>query len=658
MRAPCTRFTALLLLVLSNLLAAAPVGAAKPVMSSISPQSGDEGTVVTLSGENFGSEGKVLFGQRQATVSSWSDQLIEVVAPKGHGVKTVRVKSKPGSKSNALIFTYPKKRGGGTPAPVASAVKVFANNNLGMHCVDKSFEVLSLLPPFNVVNAQVVGQDGSGNPVLLGADRVYLRYSPIADGNGSQNSTSIGKSDFWNHAKALFGTALNDGEGLTGLYMPADAPAGAPPALDWKHGTGLFSAAGIPILPVDDAYQTNRFPLMRIVAYDKANDQPLGSVDTVLPVSDETDCHNCHAAGKAAAIDPSVNWATPSDVSNGIAVENAARLNILKLHDKRAGTRLENSQPVLCAGCHYSPALDIEGTGPAGIQQALPTLSAAMHGFHAGKLGNTKDQANAPGQSAVTANEQACYECHPGRSTQCLRGAMTNSLTCQNCHGNMEAVGAKHTLHRGGDSTGHRQPWSDEPLCQSCHTGDAVSHNRDVLASDGLRAYLAYDPADPAATPRHAANQRFAEDKEQLFQHSQGHGGLACEACHGSTHAIWPAGGNRNPNDNVAAKQLQGHIGTITECGTCHKAALPLNLNGPHGMHVVGDSRWQRGHERAYKSNPTACQACHGADYRGSPLSRAATDRVYNTGEFGVKQVKKGNAVTCYTCHNGPRGGD
>lgn len=658
MRAPCTRFTALLLLALSSLLTAAHAGAAKPILSSISPQSGDEGTVVTLSGENFGADGKVLFGQRQATVSNWSDQLIEVVAPKGQGAKNVRVKSKPGGKSNALVFAYPKKQGGGTPKPVASAVKVFANNNLGMHCVDKSFEVLSLLPPFNVVNAQVVGQDGSGNPVLLGADKVYLRYSPIADGNGSQNSTSLGKSDFWNHAQSLFGSNLNEGEGLTGLYMPADAPAEAPPALTWNGNSSLFSATGIPIFPIDDAGQTNRYPLMRIIAYDKATDKALGSVDTVLPVSEETTCRDCHAAGKVAAVDPRVSWATPPDASNDTAVENATRLNILKLHDLRTGTQLENAQPILCANCHYSAALDLSGAGPSGLQQALPNMSKAIHGFHSDKMGGAKDQPNKPGQTVVSASEQACYSCHPGRETKCLRGAMTATLTCQNCHGNMAAVGSQHQLLRGGDSTGHRQPWSDEPLCQSCHTGDAVNHNGDMLAADGLRAYLAYDPNDPAATPRRASNPRFAEDNGTLYQFSKGHGGLACQACHGSTHAIWPGNNANNPNDNVAAKQLQGHLGTIAECSACHKAALPLNLNGPHGMHVVGDSRWQRSHEHAYQSNPSTCQACHGTDYRGTPLSRAAADRTYNTGEFGVKSVKKGVPVTCYTCHNGPRGGD
>ena len=38
--------------------------------------------------------------------------------------------------------------------------------------------------------------------------------------------------------------------------------------------------------------------------------------------------------------------------------------------------------------------------------------------------------------------EQTCYRRHPGKKTQCMRGAMANSgLVCQDCHGNMAQVG-------------------------------------------------------------------------------------------------------------------------------------------------------------------------------------------------------------------------
>ena len=57
-------------------------------------------------------------------------------------------------------------QGGGSGSfPVSYTI--LAANDLGMHCVDKDFSVFSMLPPFNVVNAQVVRTDTSGRPALL-----------------------------------------------------------------------------------------------------------------------------------------------------------------------------------------------------------------------------------------------------------------------------------------------------------------------------------------------------------------------------------------------------------------------------------------------------------------------------------------------------------
>lgn len=209
----------------------------------------------------------------------------------------------------------------------------------------------------------------------------------------------------------------------------------------------------------------------------------------------------------------------------------------------------------------------------------------------------------------------------------------------------------------GGDVSGFRRPWVDEPRCESCHTGDANQHATDQLNGDGLRRYLAYSPTDPAATPRTAVNPRFADEPGKLFRYSKGHGGLACESCHGSTHAIWPTNDQKNPNDNVAAKQIQGHAGTLSECSTCHRpGSLPLTTAGPHGMHNVNDPKWVSGHDFFAEGNLAACTSCHGLDYRGTALSVAAAARSFSTEEGQIK-IQKGQVVGCYTCHNGPNGG-
>lgn len=532
---------------------------------------------------------------------------------------------------------------GGTGQP--TTYKVLAANDLGMHCVDADFSVFSILPPYNVVNAQVVRTDSSGRPSLLDAGTVEMRYSAVTDANGSINSRSQDKTNFWRHVAHTYGASLAPGQGLKGLYMPGEATAPEQTALSWNSAQGLFKAEGIPIVPIDDAGNVNRFPLLRLTATDKSNGAALATLDVVLPVSEETTCSDCHATGGPAATAAGIGWSASSDL------EVQSRENVLLLHDSRIGTNLMASKPVLCAACHYSAALDLDGTGPAGAQVGRPTMSAAMHAYHDDKMRTAAgaplfDDWLAQGETPPSPASQSCYLCHPGKSTQCLRGAMTDAVTCQNCHGDMSSIG------------GARRPWLDLPRCQSCHTGDAVDHltiaDATLMASDGIRTLLAFDATDAAATPRLATNSRFAENPDQLFRFSKGHGGVACEGCHNSTHAIWPNPSDAH-NDNVASRQLQGHSGTITECSTCHGAGtLGMNLNGPHGMHVVNDSRWRNGgHGSLAERSRQSCAACHGTDFRGTALSRTAAVR-----SWGSRSRPEGTAVGCYDCHDGPSGDD
>jgi len=69
-------------------------------------------------------------------------------------------------------------------------------------------------------------------------------------------------------------------------------------------------------------------------------------------------------------------------------------------------------------------------------------------------------------------------------------------------------------------------------------------------------------------------------------------------------------------------------------------------------MHPVGMD-WVERHEDAAESNPGQCRACHGADYRGTVLSRALGDRSLST-ELGSKSFWRGFQIGCYTCHRGP----
>jgi hypothetical protein len=248
-----------------------------------------------------------------------------------------------------------------------------------------------------------------------------------------------------------------------------------------------------------------------------------------------------------------------------------------------------------------------------------------------------------------------------------------------------------------------RVPWANEPGCGSCHTGDVrnnaftlngASANVDVnptdvivntadvdLNTDNIRLRQAYRISDNAinngkATPIVPTNKRFAEPavpavfsqpgtdfpnpgagNPQLYRVSTGHGGIMCEGCHGATHAEWP-NGNPDANDNVTADQLQGHTGTIIECDTCHENVDNLStdgtlnsLQGPHGMHTVGDNTSFADAKHKENTDKDACRECHGQNGEGSVLSRTAADRDFT----GIKNggfVPKGTPVTCSECHS------
>lgn len=536
----------------------------------------------------------------------------------------------------------------------SSSHRVLAANDLGMHCMDREFGVFSILPPYNVLRAQVVERRTGAKPRLLDESAVHLTYSAVADPAGSMSSASSDRTNFWEHAGGLFGAALLPGQGLTGLYMPDEGPSPGPQSFPTHNPGGWFEAAGIPITPRDDAGAENAYPLLRVTAWSASTAKPLVHLDAVVPVSQEIDCRGCHATGQIAASAGFVRWSRAEDV------EIQTKQNILILHDYRSGTELLRSQPVLCAGCHYSPALDLAGAGPSEEQAKHHLLSPAMHGFHGIQTDGNGTSLFPPGAPP----EETCYKCHPGKITRCQRGAMrTGGMVCSSCHSEMLQVAGSRPLLPGGSLDGTndgqpRRPWKDLPRCQSCHTGDVLNHLSGadyVAAGDGIRLKQAFKVGDDSASPILAASSRFAEEPRTLYRFSKGHGGVLCQGCHGSTHAEWP-NDEAGHNDNLATAQLQGHAGVLVECKTCHDTnALALGLNGPHGLHLVADLRWiDENHGDFYERSRDSCRVCHGANLEGSPLSRAAADRTFRV-EDGTVRIPAGKQVSCDLCHNKPR---
>lgn len=488
-------------------------------------------------------------------------------------------------------------------------------------------------------------------------------------------------------------------------------------------GVNWFAAEGVPVTPVDDSGRANPFPLVRVQVQDKTGSlagtagSVIASVDTVIPVAAEVSCYTCHASsadggtGRAACIPGmDANCSAPGSPYSGTSFqvvtsaddpsafpgdvkrEWAANTNIIRLHDARHGTGLQNSTPVVCQTCHYSPALDLAQLGPKGpldpdangrSQTIHHSNSRALHFFHGNLTGMISDMP-APtdplrfdrtlGKPVInafvdTTLQNSCYLCHPGKSTKCLRGAMhQGGLVCQDCHGGTKQVGndfsetfTAATPFSTASASSKRVPWASEPACQSCHTGDAMNNlTADpsvIKAGDGIRLLRAYRSNDPDAVPISAPDSRFAENtapsgQRMLFRLSKdSHSGLYCEACHGSTHAEWPTI-DPNSNDNVTATQIQGHAGVIIECSACHGSSPQNSLDGPHGMHPVGQN-WAGGHAGIAKRNLDACRTCHGQAGQGTVLSKVRTVRSLSV-EGGTKTLAAGTLLGCGICHRNP----
>jgi hypothetical protein len=261
---------------------------------------------------------------------------------------------------------------------------VLAWNDLGMHCMNQDFSEMMILPPYNVLHAQVISKVGGEPQIVTGGISIHYTIP--------ENTHSADKCNFWDYAHALLGANLTPDIGLTGNGMAGTMSSLLP------DGRQDWSVTGIPITPINDAGEEDAYNLATVIV--EAAGQQTARTQAVVPVSWEISCDLCHYSS-----------------SHSVATD------ILMKHDALHSTNLMNAKPVLCGGCHAQPPL-----GTTGIT-GLPTLSSAMHSAHASRM-------------AAAGLEVECYACHPGQRTQCLRDVMyAQGLSCHDCHGTMTDVG-------------------------------------------------------------------------------------------------------------------------------------------------------------------------------------------------------------------------
>jgi hypothetical protein len=406
------------------------------------------------------------------------------------------------------------------------AYVVLAWNDLGMHCLNPTYNEAVILPPYNTLWAQVIKR---GNPPQIVTEGVTVSYRLLG------NTTSYGKTDawggdfaqFWDNAQALFGLALMQDtglnlvdpglhNGLTGQMIP---------------GATHFQVDGVPVVPVDDDGNWNPYQVAEITVRNSDTGESLAQTRATVPTSDEINCGLCHGQGGVAT--ESIGGGGPSAFGN-----------ILAVHDDENGTDLVASAPVLCANCHASPAL-----GGAPPPSAENYLSAAIHGSHAER-------------------GAACYDCHPGEVTKCNRSlAHTNSSgNCTACHGDMARVAS--SIQNEG-----RIPWLSEPACKTCHGGvqevdTGTTLYRNAAGHGGL--FCAACHGSPhAMLPSSQASDRYQALQYQNKAITLG----SCGACHDSS---------RGEGADEFGEKHGGSGGRKTACHVCHTVVPSNTAAWPH----------------------------------------------------------------------------
>ena len=417
--------------------------------------------------------------------------------------------------------------GGALPVVTTSSYVVLAWNNLGMHCLNPSYDTAVILPPYNTLWAQVIRR---GNKPAVVTDNIRVEYR-IVNNTASAGKGSFGQ--FWETAVTLFKglfPAMADplplNQGLTGNGL-----SGRMTLVNNDH----FEVSGIPVVPIDDSGTRNPYQVAEITVRDSSGTTVLAQTRCTVPTSDEINCAKCHAPG-----------GTVTDTFN----------DILRKHDTAHRTDLMNSKPVLCASCHGSPALGQNSPGSSGKY-----LSYAIHNSHRNR-------------------GPACYDCHPGAATRCNRSTKHTAAdgNCTACHGTMANVAA--TINAG------RIPWVSEPKCVTCHSSGA---NRGAIPEVDTGAVLYRDArghgriycAGCHGSPHAMVPSTQASDNYQALQY-QGVAktlGSCVASCHGH-------GSSRGAG---AGEFLEQHGNGSSRCGICHTGfTAPATTNWPHGYNWNG----------------------------------------------------------------------
>jgi len=98
--------------------------------------------------------------------------------------------------------------GGGEIIPQGTEFVVFVWNDLGMHCLNPTYDTAVILPPYNTLWAQVIRR---GDPPQIVTGGITVEYE-ITNNTYSYEKSTYGQ--FWDYDLVLFGVDLVRDTGL------------------------------------------------------------------------------------------------------------------------------------------------------------------------------------------------------------------------------------------------------------------------------------------------------------------------------------------------------------------------------------------------------------------------------------------------------------
>ena len=356
---------------------------------------------------------------------------------------------------------------------------------------------------------------------------------------------------------------------------------------------------------------------MRLTARDASGDA--ARVDRiVLPVSDEMDCRACHASGSRRDARPA---------AAGSTTRTPARLP--PQHPpppRRAAASSPAYAPALAAAGYYPAGLyaTVDRAGTAGPLRALPRLRGAARERPGRDPAADAGRPLAPrGRHRPDERPEPRLDREPlgllplpsrlGDAVPARRDGERDGGRRLDA----DAVPELPRLH-GGRRRGDAHRLARRADLPECHTGTATT----TPARSATRASSTRRAPAGRRRPHLRDERRHAAAGLSLYRFSNGHGGLQCEACHGSTHAEYPSS---HVNDNLQASTCRG---TPARSSSAPPAtAAPADDHRRAARAAPGRASWVTATATRREARTGLLPGLPRADDRGTVLSRTFAAR-------------------------------